>query len=251
MQKRKEVAKKIKIVYNEYGGNMKRIKKLFTFIFLIALITITIVGYNGYKMYKQAINEMPINKKIDEIKSNKNYTKLTDTTETFKNAILAVEDHRFYNHKGIDLISTTKAIVTNLRKKEIVTGGSSITQQLAKNMYFTQKKEFSRKFAEIFVVSYLEDNLTKDEIFELYINTIYYGNGYYGIGNASTGYFDKDPNELTDYESTILAGLPNAPSAYSLKKHKDLAEKRQKQVLDAMVKYKYLTNSEAMQIKGN
>ena len=114
---------------------------------------------------------MPIDEKIKEIKNKKNYTKLEDTTKTFKDAVLAVEDHRFYNHKGIDLISTTKAFFTNLKNKEIVTGGSSITQQLAKNMYFTQKKEFSRKFAEIFVVSYLEDNLTKDEIFELYINT--------------------------------------------------------------------------------
>ena len=230
---------------------MKAIKKLFTFIFLIILVIIIIVGYNGYKMYKQAITELPIDEKIQEIKNKKNYTKLEDTTKTFKDAILAVEDHRFYNHKGIDLISTTKAFFTNLKNKEIVTGGSSITQQLAKNMYFTQKKEFSRKFAEIFVVSYLEDNLTKDEIFELYINTIYYGNGYYGIGDASIGYFDKEPKDLTDYEATILAGLPNAPSAYSLNSHKDLAEKRQQQVLDAMVKYKYLTNSEAIKIKGN
>lgn len=230
---------------------MKAIKKLFTFIFLIILGIIIIVGYNGYKMYKQAITELPIDEKIKEIKEKKNYTKLEDTTKTFKDAVLAVEDHRFYNHKGIDLISTTKAFFTNLKNKEIVTGGSSITQQLAKNMYFTQKKEFSRKFAEIFVVSYLEDNLTKDEIFELYINTIYYGNGYYGIGNASEGYFNKNPKDLTDYEATILAGLPNAPSAYSLNNHKDLAEKRQQQVLDAMVKYKYLTNSEAIKIKGN
>lgn len=230
---------------------MKAIKKLFTFIFLIILGIIIIVGYNGYKMYKQAITELPIDEKIKEIKGKNNYTKLEDTTKTFKDAVLAVEDHRFYNHKGIDLISTTKAFFTNLKNKEIVTGGSSITQQLAKNMYFTQKKEFSRKFAEIFVVSYLEDNLTKDEIFELYINTIYYGNGYYGIGSASEGYFNKNPKDLTDYEATILAGLPNAPSAYSLNNHKDLAEKRQQQVLDAMVKYKYLTNSEAIKIKGN
>ena len=230
---------------------MKAIKRIIMFIFLILLILIIIIGYRGYKMYKEAITEMPIDKKIEQIKNKNNYTKLEDVTETFKNAIIAVEDHRFYDHRGIDLISTIKAVFTNLNNKEIVTGGSSITQQLAKNMYFTQEKQFSRKFAEIFVVSYLEDNLKKDEIFELYINTIYYGNGYYGIGNASRGYFDKEPKDLTDYEATILAGLPNAPSAYSLKNHKDLAEKRQQQVLDAMVKYKYLTNTEAIKIKGN
>ena len=230
---------------------MKTIKKIIKFIFLIILIAITFIGYQGYKMYKDATKEMPITKKIEEIKSKKNYTKLEDTTQTFQDAIIAVEDHRFYNHKGIDLISTTKAFFTNLRKKEIITGGSSITQQLAKNMYFTQKKEFSSKFAEIFVVSYLEDNYKKDEIFELYINTIYYGNGYYGIGNASIGYFDKQPGELTNYEATILAGLPNAPSAYSLTEHKELALKRQQQVLDAMIKYKYITKEQAQQIKGD
>ena len=230
---------------------MKAIKKIFTFVLIIILMFIIIIGYKGYEMYKQAITELPIDEKIKEIKNKNNYTKLEDTTKTFKDAILAVEDHRFYNHKGIDLISTTKAFFTNLKKKEIVTGGSSITQQLAKNMYFTQEKQFERKFAEIFVVSYLEDNLTKDEIFELYINIIYYGNGYYGIGDASKGYFNKEPKDLTDYEATILAGLPNAPSAYSLNSHKELAEKRQKQVIDAMLKYKYITNSEAIKIKGN
>lgn len=223
---------------------MKIIKKLFSITFIIFLIVLTIIGINGYKMYKEAITNVPIKEKINEIKSNKNYIKLDNIPEYFKNAIIAVEDHRFYNHKGIDLISTTKAIFTNIKHKNIITGGSSITQQLAKNMYFSQEKKFSRKIAEIFVVSYLEENLTKDEILELYINTIYYGNGYYGIGNASIGYFNKEAKKLTIKEATILAGLPNAPSAYSLDKHKDLAIKRQKQVLEAMVKYEYLDENE-------
>lgn len=223
---------------------MKTIKKIFFIIFIIILIIISIIGYNGYKMYKDAIEKTPINKKINEIKSQKNYTKIENITIDFKNAIIAVEDHRFYNHKGIDLISTTKAIFTNIRNQDLVTGGSSITQQLAKNMYFSQEKKFSRKIAEIFVVSYLEENLKKDEILELYINTIYYGNGFYGIGNASIGYFAKSPDKLTINEATILAGLPNAPSAYSLDKHKNLALKRQKQVLEAMIKYDYLDETE-------
>lgn len=227
---------------------MKAIKKILSFIFLIILIVITLIGINGYKMYKKAIEEKPIDKKIEEIKNKNNYTKLEDITETFINAVIAVEDHRFYNHKGIDLISTTKAIFTNINKKEIITGGSTITQQLAKNMYFSQEKKFSRKIAEIFVVSYLEENLSKDEILELYVNTIYYGNGYYGIGNASIGYFNKKPHKLSDNESTILAGLPNAPSAYSLKTHKKLAIERQKQVLKAMLKYKYITEEQMNEI---
>lgn len=223
---------------------MKILKKMFSFIFLILLIIITIVGFNGYKMYKEAITKTPIENKIKEIKNIENYTELNNISQDLIDAVIAVEDHRFYNHKGIDLISTTKAIFTNIKQKELVTGGSSITQQLAKNMYFSQEKTFSRKFAEIFIVSYLEENLKKDEILELYLNTIYYGNGYYGIGEASIGYFNKTPNDLTFNEATILAGLPNAPSAYSLTEHEDLAKKRQQQVLDSMIKYKYLTNKE-------
>lgn len=228
---------------------MKAIKKFFSLIFLIMLIIITIIGFNGYKMYKEAIQKTPINERIKEIKEIDNYTTLDNISENLINAVIAVEDHRFYIHKGIDLISTTKAIFTNLEQKDIITGGSSITQQLSKNMYFTQEKKFSRKFAEIFIVSYLEENLTKDEILELYLNTIYYGNGYYGIGNASLGYFDKTPKELTINEATILAGLPNAPSAYSLTEHKELALERQKQVLEAMVKYKYIKQEDINKIK--
>lgn len=227
---------------------MKFIKKIFSLVFLIMLITVTFVGYKGYKMYKEATEKTPINDKINEIKKQENYTTLDNISEYVINAVIAVEDHRFYEHKGIDLISTTKAIFTNIRQKDIITGGSSITQQLAKNMYFSQEKQFSRKFAEIFVVSYLEEYLTKDEILELYLNTIYYGNGYYGIGEASIGYFNKKPNELTISEASILAGLPNAPSAYSLTEHKDLALKRQKQVLEAMAKYKYIKEKEIDEI---
>lgn len=199
-------------------------------------------------MYTEAIKETPIKDKINEIKNSENYIKIDNIDEDFKNAIIAVEDHRFYNHKGIDLISTTKAIFINIKNKELTTGGSSITQQLAKNMYFSLEKKFSRKIAEIFVVSYLEENLTKDEILELYLNTIYYGNGYYGINNASLGYFDKNANDLTLNEATILAGLPNAPSAYSLDKNKELAKKRQKQVLNAMIKYNYITEENVQKV---
>lgn len=227
---------------------MKAIKKIFSILFLIILIATIITGYSGYKMYKEATSKTPITEKINNIKNNTNYTKINDINDDLKNAVIAVEDHRFYNHKGIDLISTTKAFFTNIKNKNIITGGSTITQQLAKNMYFTQEKKYSRKIAEMFVVSYLEENLTKDEIFELYLNTIYYGNGYYGIGNASLGYYNKKPNELNINEATILAGLPNAPSAYSLDKHEELAIERQKQVLNAMVKYKYLKKEDINKI---
>ena len=230
---------------------MKAIKRLFSVVFLIILFIIVIIGYNGYRMYRAAVNDTPLENKISEIKSSKNFTKLSDIDKTFVDAVIAVEDHRFYEHKGIDLISTISAVFVDIKEKELVTGGSSITQQLAKNMYFSQDKKFSRKFAEIFVVSYLEEHLSKDEILELYLNTIYYGNGYYGIGNASIGYFDKLPSELSKNEATILAGLPKAPSVYSLSQNEELALNRQQQVIDAMVRYGYIKKEDANSFKMN
>ena len=227
---------------------MKIIKKLISLLFIALIITVIIIIYSGKKLYKTVIKETPIEEKIKEIKSKDNYIKIQNICTTFKNAIIAVEDHRFYYHKGIDPVSTIQAFFVNIKNKQIITGGSSISQQLAKNMYFSQEKKIERKIAEMYVVSQLEKNLTKDDILELYLNTIYYGNGYYGIGDAAQGYFNKKPSELTDNEATILAGLPNAPSAYSLNTHKDLAKKRQKQVLNAMIKYKYITQEKMDEI---
>ena len=114
-------------------------------------------------------------------------------------------------------------------------GASTITQQVGRNIYFTQEKSPIRKIAEIFVAFDLEKNYTKDEILELYINIIYFGNGYYGIYDASKGYFDKKPSELDFYESTYLAGLPNAPSMYS--SDDKLGEERRLQVVEALNRY--------------
>ena len=130
----------------------------------------------------------------------------------------------------------------------MIEGGSTITQQVAKNIYFTQEKKLVRKIAEIFMAFDLENELTKDEIFELYVNTSYFGDGYYNIKEASNGYFDKEPIEINDYEATLLAGIPNAPSVYAPTKNPDLARQRQEQVLDKMVKYEFITESEKQEI---
>lgn len=128
-------------------------------------------------------------------------------------------------------------------------GGSTITQQTARLMYFTQEQRFSRKVAELFVAFDLEKNYSKDEILELYINMIYYGDGYYGIKEASLGYFNKLPKDLNLSESSMLAGLPNAPSAYSPNKNISLAQKRQSTVLNAMVKYEKITTQQKEEIE--
>ena len=131
---------------------------------------------------------------------------------------------------------------------ELREGGSSITQQVAKNVYFTQEKTALRKIAEVFMALEIEKNYDKDEILELYLNTSYFGDGYYTIKDACKGYFDKELMQMTDYEAILLAGIPNAPSVYAPTKNPDLAKQRQMQVMEKMIKYGYLTEKEAENI---
>lgn len=114
-----------------------------------------------------------------------------------------------------------------------------------KNEYFTQEKKLERKFAEIFAAWDIEKQCSKEDIFELYVNTIYFGSGYYGIYDAAEGYFGKEPSELSEYEAVMLAGLPNAPSAYSPDTSPELAKQRMRQVLDRMVECEVIDQTEA------
>jgi membrane peptidoglycan carboxypeptidase len=118
-------------------------------------------------------------------------------------------------------------------------------------LYFTQEQRFSRKIAELFVAFDLEKNYSKEEILELYCNMIYYGDGYYGIKEASLGYFNKEPKDLTLAEASLLAGIPNAPSIYSPTKNLELAQKRQSAVLTQMLKYDYITEEQKTEIENN
>lgn len=221
---------------------MNFIRKIILVAFCIFFIVCTYLLVNGYSLYKSVLKETPLEEKINEIRNKEDYTKIEDVSPDFLNAIVAVEDHRFYKHNGVDLISTVKAIFTNVKASSYVTGGSSITQQLAKNMYFSQEKKMVRKIAEMFMAYNLEKNLSKNEILELYINNIYYGSGYYSVYSASIGYFNKKPSELTLDEASLLAGIPNAPSIYSLDVNPTLARQRQKQVISAMKEYNYIND---------
>ena len=158
------------------------------------------------------------------------------------------EDHRFYKHNGIDIIAIGRATINDIKAMSFVEGGSTITQQLSKNIYFTQEKKITRKIAEVFMSFEIEKNYNKDEILELYLNTSYFGEGCYTVKEASRKYFGKEPKKMTDYEAIMLAGIPNAPSVYSLTKNPELAKQRQKQVINKMIEYKYLTQSEADKI---
>ncbi len=218
----------------------KFIKAILVILILICIVVCSVVVVNGYKMYREKIDEVSIETKVESIRSDKNYITMDEIPTDFKNAIIAVEDHRFYEHGYIDIISIGRAVVNNIKTMSLAEGGSTITQQLAKNMYFTMEKKFTRKVAEVFVARKLEQMYTKDEILEMYINVAYFGDGLYGLKEAANGYFDKEPLELTFDEITLLAGLPNAPSAYSLSDNEDLARRRQQIVINQMKKYNFI-----------
>lgn len=220
------------------------IKIIFVITVIIISIGLLVVG-NGYDMYKETLENNPLAEKVNSIKKIDNYTKLEEVPQVYKNAVISVEDHRFYNHKGIDLIAIGRAMINDIKAMNFVEGGSTITQQLSKNIYFTQEKKITRKVAEVFMAFEIEKNYEKDEILELYLNTSYYGEGYYTVKEACRGYFKKELYQMTDYEAILLAGIPNAPSVYSPTKNPELAKQRQRQVIDKMVKYGYLTEKQA------
>ena len=141
---------------------MKVIKKILIIILLIIIFIVAGFVYKGHELYKQALEKISISDKVAEIKSDENYTKLEDMSEFYKDAVIAVEDRRFYEHGAIDPIALARAIYSNIKAKELREGGSTITQQLAKNIYFTQEKSALRKIAEIFMAYDLEKNLNKE-----------------------------------------------------------------------------------------
>lgn len=227
---------------------MKKFLKVLSVFILIGISLSLLVIGNGYNMYKEAIDKISIEDKVKEIQSKENYTKISELPQMYINAVISVEDHRFYKHPGIDIIAIGRAVVNDIKAMSLVEGGSTITQQLAKNIYFTQEKKFERKIAEVFMAFDIEKRYNKNEILELYLNTSYFGDGYYTVKEASRGYFGKEPMEMNDSESIMLAGIPNAPSVYAPTKNPELAKQRQKQVIEKMIKNKYLTQEEANKI---
>lgn len=225
--------------------------KWFKRIVLVLLIAIVIVGIvvlaNGYGLYKDALEEMSLEDKVKEIREDEDFVPLTSLPIEYQQAVIAVEDHRFKEHGAIDLIAIGRAIWVNITNLELREGGSTITQQVAKNLYFIEDNNnpIKRKVAEIFMAFKLEEMYSKDDILEMYVNTIYFGDGYYGIKEACNGYLDKEPQNMTLYESTMMAGIPNAPSVYAPTVNPDLTRKRQEKVIDSMVEYGYLTQEEA------
>ena len=229
---------------------MKIIKRLLWLFLIILVIVAGVQIKGGYDKYQKALADGPLNEVLEELQSKDNYTQYEDVPEIYYKALVAVEDRRFYKHNGFDIIGTTRAIYNDIKANELLEGGSTISQQLAKNLYFPKDNTLQRKIAEIFMAMKIEREYEKEDVLEFYVNGIYYGSGYYSIYDASIGYFDKEPKDMTDYECTLLVGIPNAPSVYSLNNRPDLARQRQKKVIDCMVEVEYITEDERKEILG-
>lgn len=205
-------------------------------VFLACFGVCAVIGIQGWQMYRDALKAKPLADAVAEVRGQPDFTPLSELPELYKEAVVAVEDHRFYTHGGVDFLALARAVWNDLCARSFVQGGSTITQQLAKNLYFTQEKQLTRKVAEALMAWTIEADYTKEDILELYVNAIYFGSGYTNIRQASMGYFGKEPEAMTAYECTMLAGVPNAPSVFDPRKYPTLAAKRQEEVLRILEK---------------
>lgn len=207
---------------------MSNLNKLIT----ISALTICFVIYTfafpifekGYDLYNETLDSNDIESIISDIRNRDNYVSIEDVSSKYLDALIKSEDKRFFYHNGIDPISLGRAVYNDIRAMKFVQGGSTITQQLAKNLFFSFEKKMERKVAEGLMAIKLEKELSKSEILELYINIIYFGENCYGIKEASNHYYGKNPNDLTENQIDALVYTIKSPNNYNPNKLDTLAK---------------------------
>ena len=194
-------------------------KKLLFKLIIILLVIITgfcgYYGYLGYQIYQDKIQEQSLSERVNQLKSKEDYVTLDQISPIYKEAVLESEDRRFYKHGPVDYYGLARAMFINITTFSFKEGGSTITQQLAKNLCLSFKKNLSRKFAEVFIAKDLEDHYSKDEILEMYLNITYLGEGNYGIQAASQYYYHIDAIDLNKQQCDILVKTLKRPSVYN------------------------------------
>lgn len=236
------------------GENMKVKKRILKYLMIFILGFIFLI--NGIYFYAKLcpkldiknVNTFYLYTNNDELyfegSGEKEWVDLNNISDNLIKATINIEDKKFYEHHGVDILRVIKATFNNIKNGEIVEGASTITQQYAKNLYLDFDKTFKRKLNELWYTIQIESHYTKDEILEGYLNTINYGHGNYGIKNASQYYFNKDPSDLTLAESCILANIPKSPTNYSPINNYELAKQRQENTLKTFLKNKVITREE-------
>lgn len=198
---------------------MKRvIKRLFVFLLILTLFAGVIFSpilYRGYVLYREVVRDTPVAVKVEEIRDRENYVKLEDISDYFVKEIIQSEDKRFRLHFGVDPLAVLRAVKNDLLAGSLKEGGSTITQQLAKNMYFDFEKSFERKVAEALVAFQLEREYTKDEILEMYLNCIYFGENCYGVKEAAAYYYSTTPTALSQEQADSLVYTIKCPNLYN------------------------------------
>lgn len=237
--------KKQKIIYRIIKWSVG----ISTFIFLGIVITFCILTYNIKYTMPQITNielyDNAGNKYLSYSNNKKqSYVKISNISDYVKKAFISIEDKRFYKHHGLDIIRIGGALVANLKSNGITEGGSTITQQYVKTLFLNSEQTWKRKINEAMIAIKFESIYTKDEIFEGYLNAIYFDHGIYGIEDASLFYFNKHANNLTLKESAILAAIPKGPSIYSPIKNPLNNTERANLILKEMLEDKVISEKE-------
>lgn len=239
-----------------------RLGRLILIIFIIALLWGFFSGSAGFgergeteasgsSMVVKAQRFMNLSAAVKErvAEQHGTYVSLEEIPLSLQQAVIATEDIRFYRHYGVDLEGVARAAFTNLQDGQFTEGGSTITQQLVKNLFLSQDKTISRKIEEVVLALGVEMRFSKDEILEMYLNKIYYGSGTYGVNAAAETYFGKQSKDLSLAEAAMLAGLPQAPSLYSPYVNFTAAKQRQAMVLDLMTRHGFISPGMAEKAK--
>ena len=177
--------------------------------------------------------------------------KLSEVPKSLVNAVIATEDRTFWKNPGVDLQSTVRALLENIRSGHVQQGGSTITQQLIKNRILTPKRDLNRKLREVILAYRFDSQFSKTQILEEYLNTVYFGQGSYGVKTAAERFFHVPLGQLTVGQSALLAGLIQNPDGYNPFSHPDRAQARRIEVLKYMVRDHYVTNQEAFLAMGD
>lgn len=220
--------------------------------FIIFILLVVCTANCGF-IWKLPAAEVPVASVVYDINGreiegltpqNRISVSLDEISPDFLHAIIAVEDKNFYRHHGVDIFGIIRALLVNIRAGKVIEGGSTITQQTAKNIFLSNERTFTRKIKELFYAIQLERKYSKDEILTMYCNSIYFGQGAYGVEAAARTFFGRDAKDLDLAQAAILAGIPRWPDQYDPYKHSEAAKKRQAVVLERMLQEKKITKEQ-------
>lgn len=226
---------------------IKRIRNLILVLTVLLAVLIAGILTAGWNCYREVTAEKPLKTAVEEARNSTTYVPYAEIDRDFVNAVVAVEDKRFFTRSGFDYVALVRAMLNNFKYGKAVEGGSTIPQQTAKNLYFVgtgRSRGVPEKVAEVYLMYDMEEHYTKQDILAVYASLNYYGDGFWGLENASRGYYGKDCDDLSVAQAATLAGIVNAPSAYQLSTGFDLALSRERHVLNNMLREGYLTADE-------